>query len=91
MADVSLYVVVVGRVVPDDVSFSVFLCSCGCRVVIAVVVVVTVCQRLIVSAGPQGVFVDRLGFVEFSFVAGNVRDSTVDGGRELFDYVGWMI
>ena len=38
MADVSLYVLVVGRVVPDDVSLSVFSCSCGCRVVVVVVV-----------------------------------------------------
>ncbi len=76
-----------GRVVPDDVSLSVFPFSCGCRVV----VVVALCQRLVVSAGLQGVYVNRLGFVEFSFVSGNVIDSTVDGVRELLDYVGWMI
>ena len=33
-------------------------------------------------------FVDGLCFVKFSFVAGNVGDSTVDGGRELSNYVG---
>ena len=67
--DVGLYILAVWRVVPDDVALSV---SSGRWLV------VVVGQGFVVSAGFQGVFVDRFCFVEFCLVAGYTGYPQVD-------------
>ena len=71
-ADVCLYVAAVRRVVPDDVSLSVSSRSGGLSLLVVI-------QRIGVSTRFKCSVVDRFCFVEFGFVAGVVRNSTVDG------------
>ena len=61
-ADVSLYVLTEWGIVPDDVALSVSCCTWRCFFVAVV-------QCFGITAGFEGVFVDRLCFVVFSFVA----------------------
>ena len=63
IADVSADVLIISRVVPNDVSLSFFSCACGWAVGV-------VGEGVHESAGFYGVFVDGFRFVEFCFVAG---------------------
>ena len=71
-ADVSFHAAVKRRIIPDNVTLAVSTWS----IILSVLVVGKACC---VSAGFEGVVIGSLSFVEFFFVAGNARDSTVDG------------
>ena len=71
-ADVSFHIAAEGRIVPGDVTLAVSSWSSCASVFVEG-------KACCVTTGFESVVVNGFGFVKFVFVAGNVRNSTVNG------------